>query len=463
MTQKNPFLSGNYAPIHDELDLENLEVIGKIPEDLSGVYMRNGPNPEFEPISYTYPFDGDGMIHAIYIKNSKASYKNRFVLTPGLLAERKAGQALYGGILNPIIPESKYFDDKKDISPFKNGAFIHVIRHANKYIAMYEGDVAFEIDRDLKTIGKWHPDGEKNIEIGPHTRLDPENGELWLINYSFEKPYLKVYTLDKTGKIIKNVDINKPYSTMMHDFVLTKNYVIFFDCPLVLDIEKSMRGQIPISWEPQRGTRIGIMNRKTNQTEWFETEPFFVFHFANAYEKNNNIIIDYIRHEDFDLNETSSKAKEDIPPFLYSTKIDLESKKIIHEKLCSNPCEFPRIREDLNSLENRYIYFPANKSNSSINSDNCNNSIVKFDKINKSYSLHDYGKDINIDEAVFAPKNNSKSEDDGYIMQFIYNKITKKSEFVILDAKNIEREPIARVLLPRRVPHGLHGSWLVDE
>ena len=65
--KNNYYLQGNYAPIRKESDFKNLPIAGKILEDLEGVYMRNGPNPAFEPISYTYPFDGDGMIHAIYL------------------------------------------------------------------------------------------------------------------------------------------------------------------------------------------------------------------------------------------------------------------------------------------------------------------------------------------------------------------------------------------------------------
>ena len=72
---------------------------------------------------------------------------------------------------------------------------------------------------------------------------------------------------------------------------------------------------------------------------------------------------------------------------------------------------------------------------------------------------HDFGNNTEIGEAVFVPKDASTEEDDGYLMLFVYKKDTNKSEFVILDAKNIATEPIARILLPQRVPHGLHGSW----
>ena len=62
----DPYLQGINAPVHEEIDVANLPVDGELPPDLEGIYMRNGPNPAFDPISYTYPFDGDGMIHAVY-------------------------------------------------------------------------------------------------------------------------------------------------------------------------------------------------------------------------------------------------------------------------------------------------------------------------------------------------------------------------------------------------------------
>lgn len=91
-TTKNPYLQGNFAPVKDELFVDTLPIEGELPQDLLGIYMRNGPNPAFEPISYTYPLDGDGMLHAIYIHDGKANYRNRFVDTKGLIAEKKQAE-----------------------------------------------------------------------------------------------------------------------------------------------------------------------------------------------------------------------------------------------------------------------------------------------------------------------------------------------------------------------------------
>lgn len=91
----NSYLSGAFAPVDDEIAAANLPVIGKISEDLRGVYLRNGPNPKFPPLgSYTYPLDGDGMIHGVWLAEGRARYRNRYVLTKGLKAEMRAGRGL---------------------------------------------------------------------------------------------------------------------------------------------------------------------------------------------------------------------------------------------------------------------------------------------------------------------------------------------------------------------------------
>lgn len=45
--EPNPYLMGVHAPVQDEITAENLKVIGEIPKDLNGVYLRNGPNARF--------------------------------------------------------------------------------------------------------------------------------------------------------------------------------------------------------------------------------------------------------------------------------------------------------------------------------------------------------------------------------------------------------------------------------
>jgi carotenoid cleavage dioxygenase len=453
----NPFLAGNFAPALDELDCSDLEIIGEIPAELSGIYMRNGPNPQFPPQSYTYPYDGDGMIHAIYIADGKAAYRNRFVQTKALLKERQAGKALYGGVLQPLPMEPQWAEPEDEPVAFKNGAFIHVIRHGNDYLALSESFPAYRINRELDTLGEWVPyTNQAPINLCAHTRLDPVSGELWCINYALMPPYLTVYRFDKEGKPLQKWDIDKPHSSMIHDFVLTQHYVIIFDCPVIFDIQQMMTGGEVLGWRPELGSRIGVLSRADGHIRWFATDPFFVFHFANAYEQGPELIIEYIRHEKIVL--LTGDSARGTPPMFYRTRVHLEQNTVSHSQLDDRMVEFPRIREDRNSLMHRYVYTPTKTA------DNKNprtfNALIKYDVLQQRSEVHEFGSTAEIGEAVFAPAKTQEGEDDGFLLLFVYDSLNKQSECVILDARQITQEPLARIKMPRRIPHGLHGSWL---
>src|SRR4051794_35423440 len=92
---ENPNLYGGWAPVDKELVENKLQVIGELPRDLNGLYVRNGPVPQFSPADKYHWYDGDGMLQAVHFSQGRAVFRNRWVLTDGLLTERKAGRNLY--------------------------------------------------------------------------------------------------------------------------------------------------------------------------------------------------------------------------------------------------------------------------------------------------------------------------------------------------------------------------------
>ena len=61
----NFFLDGNFSPVAEERDTEEMLIVGAIPEDLKGHFLRVGPNPVhvFSEEAY-HTFDGDlSLIH----------------------------------------------------------------------------------------------------------------------------------------------------------------------------------------------------------------------------------------------------------------------------------------------------------------------------------------------------------------------------------------------------------------
>lgn len=444
----NPFLLGGFAPVYDELTVTDLPVRGAIPRDLRGVYMRNGPNAAYPPLSYTYPFDGDGMIHAVYFEDGKASYRNRFVVTSGLKVERRAGRAVYGGIMRPVRPDAALVGTDGDPGPFKNLANTSVIRHAGRYLALWEGGLPYEITRQLETVGSYDFSGKVPDAMTAHPKVDPATGELLMFRYAFKPPYLSLTVVDPNGSVARQVPLDVPAPFMVHDFVITAQYAAFFLCPVVFDFAKAKSGGSPLNWEPERGTRIAVVRRDGSGTiRWFDADAFFVFHFMNAYEAESRIVVDYIQHDAFGRSFGRR-------PSLWRATIDLSSGTIKREQIDDRPGELPRVDPRVVGRPNRYGFMPVERVASRFGGLAC------YDFTTGRSDVRDFGVGHEVDEPAFVARPGSRDEADGWIMTFVYDAASDRSSLVILDAREINRTPVAEIVLPQRVPHGLHGEWM---
>ena len=61
---------------------------------------------------------------------------------------------------------------------------------------------------------------------------------------------------------------------------------------------------------------------------------------------------------------------------------------------------------------------------------------------------------------MFAPAGPDADEDEGWVLVFATDEAEGVTELRIIDARDFAAEPVARVVLPQRVPYGAHGSWL---
>ena len=459
-TSDDPHLSGNFASIGREIDAADLQVIaGRIPPELNGAYMRNGPNPLYKPIAYTYPMDGDGVIHAVYFANGRARYRNRFVNTHGLTAERRAGRAIYGSFTHPVPVDPALVSPVGDPGPFKNGAFINVIRHGGHLLALDESTTSYEINIDLETIGEWKAGTDKALRLGAHNRRHPKTGALFAIAYSHAQPTVQIHQIDASGNLANTFPVALAMPTMIHDFVLTERFIVLLVCPAVFDDSAARQGQPFLQWRPGLGTRIGLIALDGSTTLWLDADPFFVFHFANAFERGGNIFIDYVQHESLALGYAQATQK---PPTLHRMRIDLAARKISDAQVAGMVTEFPRINDALDALPTRFVYLPtltdtlrqAKPASATFNT------MMKVNTEIGDVVSHDFGNKI-AGEATFIPRGSS-GEDDGYLAVYAFDPTNRTSDLVLLDAAHIDADPVAVIRMPQRVPQGLHGNWIAS-
>lgn len=463
-SSSDPYLSGNFLPVQREVDAGDLPVIaGRIPPDLSGAYMRNGPNPLFKPISYTYPMDGDGMIHAVYLDNGRARYRNRFVQTSSFAVERRAGHAVYGGLMGPVPVDPALLHPGDNPGPYRNGAFISVIRHGGHLLALDEAQKCYELTMELETIGPWKAGTAQPIRLGAHNRRHPQTGALFALAYSVVEPIVRFHQIDAAGNLLKTFPVALEAPTMIHDFVLTERHIVMLAGPAVFDLNAARAGQSFLQWRPNLGMRIGVIALDGGSVVWLEADPFFVYHFANGFQRGDEIVIDYVRHAKFALGPSASDTGPRKVPALHRMTIDPAARKVSDAELSGLAVEFPRVNDTREATPTRFIYLPTRTSSLEVTdaASDIFNTMLKVDATTGAIARHDFGNRI-AGEAVFIPRaeRGGGREDDGYLAIFAFDPINRTSDFVLLDATRIDAEPVAVVRLPQRVPQGLHGTWI---
>ena len=453
----NTFLQGNFAPVDHEMSEECVEIIGEIPAELEGAFLRIGSNPVFvKDIEKYHWFDGDGMIHEVHFDGGKATYHNRYVQTKGLLAELEKGEAIWGGLNS--MP-----DFNNPLGFYKNAANTAMVFHNDKLLALWEGGNPTEIHlTDLETVGEVDFDGELEYAFTAHPKVDPETGEMISFGYNMMvKPYLSYYVIDKNGTMTNNINIELPKGVMMHDCAITESYTLFLDFPVTGDIEEAMKGGPALRWDPDNGARIGIIPRhgKEEDVRWFDVGIGFVFHTVNAYEEGDEVVLEACRSNKTNVAgaDPDTEASMDDAPFLYEWRMNLKTGEV-KERLIDGEhgSEFPRINEAYMGRKHRYTY------NARVDMAGAGgfDGIIKYDRSNDTAEHVVFGEGRQGGEAIFAPRPGATDEDDGWTVNFVWDEKTERSECVVIDAKNFSAGPVARIMMPGRVPFGFHAAWV---
>ncbi len=471
----HPYLTGPFEPVHDELDVPDLPVVrGRVPDGLRGTFLRNGGNPAFPPLGRHHLFDGDGMLHGVTFDDgprgrARVSYRNRFVVSAGLAAERRAGRALYGGLSEFALPPAEVVAEAGVI---KNTANTHVIRHAHRILALMEGCPPTEVTAALETVGEWDFDGALEGPMTAHPKLDPVSGELVFFGYSPRPPHLRLHVADASGALVASEPLTLPGPVMIHDVAVTERHVVVFDLPAVFDLDAFLAGGGAVSWRPGHGARIGVVPRAAIGTgtaddavTWTEVDPFYVFHFLNAHDvvdpdgTATGVVVDGCRADRLPIGFGDEVAADPVRPALHRWRIDLATGSVADEALDDRPVDFPRVAPAVETRPNRYGWTghtTGGDGGAAVRFDG----IVAYDLEAGTETVHRFGAGVCSGEPVFAPDPDDPAEDGGWLLTFAEDLATRTSTVEIVDARDVGAGPVASVAMPRRVPFGFHGSWL---
>ncbi|MEP6969454.1 MAG: carotenoid oxygenase family protein [Betaproteobacteria bacterium] len=460
-----PALDGNNAPVTQECFSDTMTIIGEVPKDLNGTYFRNGPNAYYPPDWRYHAYDGDGMVHAVQFDHGKVSYRNRWVQTQGLQEENAAGHSLWKGLKEPMR------QDRPD-QPLKNTANTDVKFHAGRLVAMwYRSGMPYALDPvTLETLGTADYDGAFD-KISAHSRPDENTGELMFFDYSLTAPYMQYGVIGPDRKLRNKIEIPLAGPRLPHDMAVTEHYSILHDFPLWPDAEALKAGRYKVRFHADQPTRFAVVPRHgtADQIRWFEAKPTYMLHVVNAWEEGDEIVMvgtPYRIHETPEgepdarrLERTINQRQRDF--MLYEWRFDLKTGNT-HERVIDDVLntEFPVINGSYQGRKNQFTYnvlFPQGGREEPRFP-----GIVKYDISTGGYIAYSAGPHYFYNEPGFAPRDNSQSEDDGYLVMPVWNPVDARSEIQVFDCKGarLAEGPVARILVPQRIPHGFHATFV---
>ena len=462
--EHQPDLEGNLFPVDAEVDVAVLAITGELPVGLEGSFIRNGPNPLFQPVGRYHMFDGDGMLHGVTFDGGGASYRNRWIRSRGLQAEADLGRAVYPGLGDVMnFPEPSLVGDA---GPVKNPANTHIVRHAGRYLALWEGGLPTEVTAQLDTVGEYTFAGSLNGAMTAHPRIDPRTGEMFFFGYSVFEPVIRYYVVDAHGALVHRAKITLPAPVMMHDFIITEHHAVFLDSPIVFDVANLGKGPM-VQWRPEHGARIGVIPRHGtgDEVRWFDIDAGHVQHFWNGWADGDRIEFSGTRfeHPDFGIDSTAppdAPAGDNTPPYPARFWVDLAADKAGWDQTDDLGGDFARFNDDFNGVRSRYHYMSATVAPQRRLGDF--DSIVRYDDASGDRQIWNSGPTGHVGESVFVPNPQGHGEDDGWLLNAVYDDAADRTDICVLDAGEVTAGPIARVHLTQRMPFGFHANWFAS-
>ncbi|KAI6675883.1 hypothetical protein NL676_036679 [Syzygium grande] len=418
------YLSGNFAPVPDETPpVTDLPVLDHLPcvnrallgFCLNGEFVRVGPNPKFAPVAGYHWFDGDGMIHGMWIKNGKATYVSHYVRTSRLKQEEYSGGSKFmkigdlKGLFGLLMVNMQMLRAKlkiRDVSYGTGTGNTALIYQRGKLLALSEADKPYVLkvleDGDWQTLGMLDYDERLAHSFTAHLKVDP----------------------------------------------FTENYATFMDLPLYFRPKEMVKdNKLIFPFDATKKSRFG--------------------------EEDEVVLITcHLENPDLDMvNGTVKEKLENFTDELYEIRFNMKTGLASQKKLSAPVVDFPRINECYTGRKQRYVYGTILDSIPKVAG------IVKFDlhsepeegkkKIEVGGNVEgvfDLGPGRFGSEAIFVPREPgiTPEEDDGCLIFFVHDENTGKSAVNVIDAKNMSSDPVAVVELPHRVPYGFHAFFVSE-
>ena len=431
---------------------------GRLPRGLAGVLYRNGPGLfEHGSDRYRHWFDGDGLIQRWSIGPQGVSYRSRFAATPKFRTEHKAGQFVLpvsGGGIRPAAA----FAGANSVNP-SNTAVLPV---NGALWALWEGGSPLQLDPASLAAGNHVDlgDGTGGAPFSAHPRVGAD-GRVWNVGSLGSRVLL--YRLDQTGRLeaARVQPLGQP--GYYHDFILTERSLVLVQCSTAPDGRQSL---INGSFGSMRGVagkpmKVHVFDRESFElVRQAELPPGFAFHFGNGWEEADGTIrFDIVHDPNGDEMLEFFKPMEGRFPTWGSATclVILPPKGAPRFEPIMARTEFPVINPALRTRRNRYVYASALTGG---NPEGWFTAVTKIDLDRNAHQVCEFGPDWLVEEHVFVPDPKGRREDHGWLVGSALNWRLGKTALTVIDARDLERGPVATAWLDLAQPLRLHAQFV---
>jgi len=439
------FLDDVFAPVPSETETTALCVTGHLPEALSGVYARIGPNPLKPNRSRYHWFIGDGMVHGLRLHGGQAEwYRSRYV----------GSNTAHKALGRPILP-----GPRAGVSDVVN---TNVYAHAGRVWASVEaGMLPVQLDARLDSVRHGTFDSPRKQAFTAHPHRDPHTGELHAICYdAMVRNKVQYVRVSKAGEVSRVVDIPVRHGPMIHDCAITRSQVVVLDLPATFSFTRLLtRAPFPYAWNDRHPARVGLLPKdgEARDIRWFDVDPCFVFHPCNAFDlPDGGVVMDVVAHRRM-FDRSRQGPEFDSGARFERWTMPAGGGRVVREVLHDATQEFPRLDERLTGEPYRYAYavgFRPDQQGSQ--------PLYRHDLQTRQTRLHEFGPQAVPGEFVFVPRQAQGAEDDGWLVGFVHNRQSGQAEFHVVNADDFTGPPQAVVHIPGRIPAGFHGNWIAD-
>ncbi|WP_019629310.1 carotenoid oxygenase family protein [Actinomadura atramentaria] len=458
-----------------EVDAELRPTQGSVPDGLAGTLYRNGAGNHLSD----YMIDGDGLVSAVtFAPGGPVRARSRYVRTPSYRAAldtregdgpplRLGGANAAGGRLRNML------------SPPISQANTSVAVIDGRLLALWEADEPWElVPGSLETLGRCdlggalEPTGRAARRTGrpysAHPCWDAATGEVWNFGCLYgPTPNLHIYRTPRVGRTEHVRTIRLPRRFMVHDFAMTATHLVFCLGPVILDMRALLSGREPafhaMRWHADEPTRILLVPRDGGRFRVIETDPWFQWHFAGAYDDGTDIVFDLVRFRSWSvMHEALSSMSHLTDPSgfpigrLWRYRVG-PSGKVESHQLHRLPLEFPTIDPRRAAGTHRDVYGAAACD---LSFGVAFSAVARYDTEIGEADVFDYGEGYMASEPLFVPRDKDELNDEGWLISYVNHITTGSTDIAVFNAKAVADGPVCTLPVPESLGYTFHGQWV---